>query len=129
MINRNEFEEKLLGFFKCSNQKYNLTELHKFFDLNEEEIECFDDALLNLQIKGELYLNEYGEYLLFPADKDFFVEKLRKNKHGKYYIVKDNKVFYVDERYLNGAINGDNVLVSKNEHNNNIKVKKVMLIV
>lgn len=126
MTSRNEFADKLLSFFQLKNKQYTLKELHKMFDLTEDEIECFDDAILELQKEGKVYLNDHDEYGLFPVNTSLFVGQLKVNKKGKCYVAVDDKPVYIYDNYLKGAIKGDYVLVNKDNHSFNGKVKKVL---
>ncbi|MEG2322034.1 MAG: ribonuclease R [Bacilli bacterium] len=122
-------ELSLLDFFNHHKGKINRKELIKSFNVKQEELELFDDALNKLETLGNIYSDDFG-YMCFPNDDDLVQEKLHINKKKEAFIVFKNNVIYIPDLQLLGALEGDIVIVKKNNFKINGKeegfIKKIV---
>ncbi len=95
-------ETKLLSFFE-HNQKASLKELQVKFSIEDkEELEVLDKNLKTLEIKGLLYKNKEGNYILMSKKENIFYGKVCLSSNKKELIVKNDK--------------NEEVHIYKNEH-------------
>ena len=117
-----KLEEILITYFNQKNKKKSFASLKKEFKITtESEEQKLKESLNYLEINGKLFLNRNNEYELFPKDNIFIQGKLRIN--NKHCIIQNEKVtIYAHNLILNGAIDGDTVIIkqegtdSKNQH-------------
>lgn len=106
--------ENVRNIFKKKNLHLTIEELADLLLLKEDELEVLKLVLNELEMSGEIYLNDSQEYMLFPNDSNLAVGQLRFDKRHKPFVLVGHNVVFIPENHLNGAIKGDTVLIRRN---------------
>ena len=109
-----DIKEQILNFIKQNNQFINAQELKKELKIKGElQTELFYDALNVLVEEGSLFFDNKRGYKLFTNDLGFAYGEIEINKAGNGFIhTKDGYTIFIANENLNGALNGDLVIVS-----------------
>ena len=129
-------EEKILAYLKHNSKKINKAELRKKINVSgEEELAFFDKILEKLEEEGQIYLDKNGYYMYFdPKRLEKVVGTLKINKTGNGYIFiqkgSKKEKYIIDKKDLNGALNGDTVILENIGHlkNNQFKAQVEKII-
>ena len=105
-------KEVLTSFFL--NDQYKLVtrkQLISLFRIPKNDLDILDSILNELQEQGIIYLDDSKRYV--PIANKNLVKCTYQAKSGNYGfgIVEDGEDFYISSKNLNGAMNGDDVLV------------------
>ena len=114
-----ELEKVLEEFFTKHTKKYTATELARKFELTENELNLFYNALYNLEKQGKIYLDDYGYYMHVP--EQFYLKHglLHISNKGSYYCdLESGQRIHIRPQNLRGAKAGDTIFVEP------IKVKR-----
>ena len=129
-MSNEEFKEKILE--TLSEKKLTLDELRNTLEFRGEENQnTFEKALGELELSGDIILNEKGFYNLLTDDIDLIQGRIfisEKDGLGHFIGEKNGKKikYQVKNQDLNGALNGDIVFVSdKNLEKYDRKLAKV----
>lgn len=111
-------KEQIIEFCKKNNRFIVTDDLKKYLKISgEEQTEHFFDALKVLEEEGSLFFDKKKGYRILTNDLGFAYGKIEINKEGTGFIhTKDGYKIIVDNRNLNGALNGDCVLISSIEY-------------
>ncbi len=118
-------EEKILNIIKSHNKALTYEEI--FTLLNEEEQKELAKILINLENELKIRVTNKGKYELFN-DKNTKIGTLVSHPKGFGFVVVDGqeKDYYISKEHMNGAINGDVVVISViNEPKYEAVVRKV----
>jgi len=111
MLNLIESVRKL---FKTKGARFSLKELAEVLTLRGDELEVLKLALNELELCGEIYLNDSQEYIPFPKDQNLAIGQLRFDKRRNPFVLIGHSMVFIPENHLNGAIKGDTVLIRRN---------------
>ena len=111
MLNLIESVRKL---FKTKGARFSLKELAEVLTLRGDELEVLKLALNELELGGEIYLNDSQEYIPFPKDQNLAIGQLRFDKRRNPFVLIGHSMVFIPENHLNGAIKGDTVLIRRN---------------
>ena len=129
-------EEKILAYLKQNSKKLTKAELRKKINVSgEEELAFFDKILEKLEEEGQIYLDKNGYYMYFDTkrlEKVVGTLKINKTGNGYIFIQKGSKKekYIIDKKDLNGALNGDTVILENIGHlkNNQFKAQVEKII-
>lgn len=109
-----ELKELLKKYFEDTKSKYTKNELRKKLNIKgEKQTAIFDCALSELVEDGCLFLDEKGNYRLFTNEIGLAYGQIEINKNGCGFVhTKDGYTILIENIDLNGALNGDTVIVS-----------------
>lgn len=118
MINEDEIKELILKFLKYRN--LTIKEIQKEIEIRYE-IKNYDlDSILNqLEIEGKIYFNNYQEYELFTKCENLSIGTIKINCKHKVFVHTGRRNIFVEDKYLNGAMPGDTVIVRNNREREN----------
>ena len=107
-------KNEILNYIKKDNQFVKAQELKKILNVKgEQQTELFYDALNALVEEGSLFFDNKKGYKLFTNDLGFAYGEIEINKAGNGFIhTKDGYTIFIANEHLNGALNGDLVMVS-----------------
>jgi len=122
--------EELMGliieYFKQNNKGFSEKELRKHFDIKgEKQTDIFNNALNTLVEDGSLFFDE-KTYKLFTPDLGIAYGEIEINRMGNGIIHTKLGTIFIDNKNLNGALNGDKVTVCniiKSPRKNNFEGK------
>ena len=105
-------EQLIYAYFEESKKGYTTNELRKQFKIKgEEQTDIFNSALKSLVEKGCLFFD--GKvYKLFTLDLGLAYGEIEINRVGNGIIHTEYGTIFVDNKNLNGALNGDKVTIS-----------------
>ena len=109
-----ECKKEIENYFKQNNRFINSDELKKKMNIKgEEQTNLFYDALNKLVEEGSLFFDAKKGYKLFTNDLGFAYGEIEINKAGNGFVhTKDGYTIFIENIDLNGALNGDKVMVS-----------------
>ena len=104
-------KEKVLNIITSHNKALTYEEI--FAQLTEEEQERLNEILIELQNNLQIRVTNKGKYEKFN-DKTQKIGTIVTNPKGFGFVIVDgeNNDYYVSKNHINGAINGDNVIIS-----------------
>ena len=103
----------LKELFKKTNHWYTKEELRKILNVKgEKQTEFFNMALQELIEEGCLFFNEKKGYTLFTNSLGYAYGNIEITKAGNGFIhTKDGYTIFIESANLNGALNGDTVII------------------
>lgn len=120
---------KLIEYFKVNqNRTYNFNYLSKLFGFNDDEENVFKTMLKELELEGKILIKD-DEITYFKKNDRLKIGKIKFNSDNKPYVTYNNSEkskIYIEN--LNGAINGDIVLI-ETEENTTKKIGNVLKII
>lgn len=124
-----KIKSKLIEYFKVNqNRTYNFNYLSKLFGFNDDEENVFKTMLKELELEGKILIKD-DEITYFKKNDRLKIGKIKFNSDNKPYITYNNSEkskIYIEN--LNGAINGDIVLI-ETEENTTKKIGNVLKII
>ena len=107
-------KQQIIEFCKKNNRFIIANDLKKFLKISgEEQTEYFFDALKALEEDGSLFFDKKKGYRILTNDLGFAYGQIELNKEGTGFVhTKDGYKIIIDNENLNGALNGDYVLIS-----------------
>lgn len=107
-------KEQIIEFCKKNNRFINANDLKKYLKISgEEQTENFFDALKALEEDGSLFFDIKKGYRILENDLGFAYGEIEINKEGTGFVhTKDGYKIIINNQDLNGALNGDHVLIS-----------------
>lgn len=107
-------KEEIQKYFEKNNQFLKNEELKKKLNIKgEEQTDFFNSALNALVEEGGLFFDAQKGYRLFTNELGFAYGEIEINKTGNGFIhTKDGYTIFISNQDLNGALNGDAVMVS-----------------
>ena len=124
-----KIKSKLIEYFKVNqNRTYNFNYLSKLFGFNDDEENVFKTMLKELELEGKI-LTKDDEITYFKKNDRLKIGKIKFNSDNKPYVTYNNSEkskIYIEN--LNGAINGDIVLI-ETEENTTKKIGNVLKII
>ena len=104
-------KEKVLNIITSHNKALTYEEI--FAQLTEKEQEHLNEILIELQNNLQIRVTNKGKYEKFN-DKTQKIGTIVTNPKGFGFVIVDgeNNDYYVSKNHINGAINGDNVIIS-----------------
>ena len=117
-----ELMNSIIEYFKQNNKGFSFNELRKNFEIKgEERTNIFNNALKLLVEDGGLFFD--GKiYKLFTPDLGLAYGEIEINRIGNGIIHTPYGMIFIDNKNLNGALNGDKVTISnitKSQRKNN----------
>lgn len=108
-----ELKEMIKDFFAQSKKFYSKEELRKKFKIKgENQTDIFDNALKLLVEDGCLFFDEKKGYRCFTNDIGLAFGEIEINKSGNGFVhTNDGYTIFIKNSDLNGALNGDKVIV------------------
>ncbi len=109
-----EIKEQIQTYFIKSNQFIKLEDLKKKLKIKgEEQTNFFYSALNELVEEGCLFFDTKKGYKLFTNNLGYAYGEIEINKAGNGFIhTKDGYTIFIENKDLNGALNGDKVMIS-----------------
>lgn len=106
-------KEMIKEFFKQSKNFYTKDELRKKFNIKgEKQTDIFNDTLNVLVEDGCLFFDAKKGYRVFSNDIGVAFGKIEINKSGNGFVhTNDGYTIFIDIEDLNGALDGDKVIV------------------
>ena len=107
-------KQQIIEFCKKNNRFIIVNDLKKILKISgEEQTEYFFDALNALEEDGSLFFDKKKGYRILTNDLGFAYGQIEINKEGTGFVhTKDGYKIIIDNQNLNGALNGDYVLIS-----------------
>lgn len=107
-------KEKIKNYFENNNRYISDIELKKKLAIKgEDQTNFFYDALKALIEEGSLFFDNKKGYRLFTNDLGYAYGEIEINKSGNGFVhTKDGETIFIKKEDLNGALNGDNVIIS-----------------
>lgn len=122
----NILEEQIINIIKKSKRGITKKELKNLIGISKYTEE-FENTLLNLQYKGEIYVNKEEKIHLFQKFQNLALGTLKYNSKHKAYVVIRNNHILISNDNLNGAIAGDLVIVKKDDNSkDNACIEKIL---
>ncbi len=118
--------ESVKKIFQRKGARFSLMELANILSLREDELEVLKLALNELELRGEIYLNDSQEYIPFPKDQNLAIGQLRFDKKRNPFVLIGHSMVFIPENHLNGAIKGDTVLIKRNNFVNIGETKTIV---
>lgn len=105
-------EQLIYTYFKENKKSYTTQELRKQFKIKgEEQTNIFNSALKSLVEKGSLFFD--GKvFKLFTKELGFAYGEIVINRVGNGVVRTEYGIIFISEKSLNGALNGDKVIIS-----------------
>ncbi len=126
-------EDNLIKIFNSSKNFYQFRELQKKLNIHgEEQLEQLINALNKLVEEGFVYFDIKKGYRVFTNDLGLAFGTIEINKNGSGFVhTKDGYTIFIDSFNLDGALNGDSVIVeeitkSKNFRYYEGKIKEIV---
>lgn len=102
----------IIEYFEKTNKNFSINELRKKFNIKgEEQTDIFCSALNALVENGSLFFDG-KTYKLFTPNLGYAYGEIEINKVGNGFINTKYGSIYIEKEKLNGALNGDKVIVS-----------------
>jgi len=124
-----KIKSKLIEYFKVNqNRTYNFNYLSKLFGFNDDEENVFKTMLKELELEGKILIKD-DEITYFKKNDRLKIGKIKFNSDNKPYVTYNNSEkskIYIEN--LNGAINGDIVLIEI-EENTTKKIGNVLKVI
>ena len=124
-----KIKSKLIEYFKVNqNRTYNFNYLSKLFGFNDDEENVFKTMLKELELEGKILIKD-DEITYFKKNDRLKIGKIKFNSDNKPYVTYNNSEkskIYIEN--LNGAINGDIVLI-ETEENTTKKIGSVLKVI
>lgn len=107
-------KEKIYTYFEENNKFIRGEDLKKILKIKgEEQTDLFYSALNTLIEEGSLFFDSKKGYRLFTNELGYAYGEIEINKSGNGFIhTKDGYTIFIENADLNGALNGDKVMVS-----------------
>ena len=115
---------KVLEFLEDKEKAIDIITINDGLNLHtSEELKELQEVVDELVQKGIVHETKKKKYLLIKYCKSLSTGKLSLTKHGYGFLLQDNKQddLYISENNLNGAIDGDIVLVDVYTKNNKLE--------
>jgi len=107
-----ELMDSIVKYFKQNSKGFNYEELRKRFDIKgEEQTDIFNNALNLLVEDGSLFFDG-KTYKLFTPDLGLAYGEIEINRMGNGIIHTPYGIIFIDNKNLNGALNGDKVTIN-----------------
>ena len=124
-----KIKSKLIEYFKVNqNRTYNFNYLSKLFGFNDDEENVFKTMLKELELEGKILIKD-DEITYLKKNDRLKIGKIKFNSDNKPYVTYNNSEkskIYIEN--LNGAINGDIVLI-ETEENTTKKIGNVLKVI
>ena len=111
-------EQQIIEFCKKNNRFIIANDLSKNLKISgEQQTKHFFDALKELEEDGSLFFDKKKGYRILTNDLGYAYGQIEINKEGTGFVhTKDGYKIIIDNQNLDGALNGDCVLVSSIEY-------------
>ena len=109
-----ELKELIIKYFEKNKGKFLKSELRKKFNINGEQQTAIFNCILNELVEdGCLFFDEKGYYRLFTNEIGLAYGEIKINKNGTGFVhTKDGYTILIENPDLNGALEGDKVIVN-----------------
>ena len=127
-----ELSKLVMLYFKNENKFHTLNEIKKKLNIKGlEQTEIFNRVIDSLIENGSLFFDDKKGYRIFTNELGFAYGKIEINKTGNGFVhTKDGYTIFINNENLNGALNGDTVIVHSitNSRNKNFegKIKSIL---
>ncbi|MBE6152651.1 MAG: ribonuclease R [Firmicutes bacterium] len=122
-------KEQLLEILKANETAYELSDLiDKLNVKSSEDIQEVIKSLNELENEGTVYRTKRDKFMYFPYCH-LLQGKLEVNKKGFGFVRTNDGDIYIGERNINGALNGDTVIIELVDKNAIKKEGKILKIV
>ena len=120
-------KETLINFMKEEAYRpMDIQELVAIFDISKDEYKAFKKALKTMEKEGLIVRNKKDRYAL-PQKMGLVVGKLQSHAKGFAFLIPDDekeKDVFIPSSFINGAMNGDKVLVQVTREDKNGKKRE-----
>ena len=107
-----ELMNLIVEYFEQNNKGFSFKELSRYFEVKgEEQTDIFNNALNLLVENGSLFFDGKN-YKLFTPDLGLSYGEIEITRAGNGLIHTPYGIIFIDNKNLNGALNGDKVCVS-----------------
>lgn len=109
-----DLKEQIMDYMKKNKRFILSAELKKELNVKgEQQTNLFFDALKTLIEEGSLFFDEKKGYKIFTNDLGYAYGEIEINKSGNGFIhTKDGHIIFISNEDLNGALDGDLVIIS-----------------
>ena len=122
-------KEQLLEILKKEETAHELSDiLDKLSIKSSEEIQEVIKNLNELENEGTVYRTKRDKFMYFPYCH-LLQGRLDSNKKGFGFVITDDEDIYIHEKNMNGALNGDTVIIELLDKNAVKKEGKILKIV
>ena len=126
-----ELMNLIVEYFEHNNKGFSLKELRNHFEIKgEEQTDIFNNALNTLVENGSLFFDG-NIYKLFTPDLGLAYGEIEITRVGNGVIHTPYGIIFIDNKNLNGALNGDKVCISnivKTQRKNNYEGKVLQVL-
>lgn len=106
-----ELKKLILEYFKNNNKCFTENEIKKNLKIKgEKQTDVFNEALNALVENGSLFFDK-NVYRLFTPQLGFAHGEIEINKSGNGFIHTEYGTIFIERKDLNGALNGDKVII------------------
>ena len=121
--------DKVLEYLKLDDKAKTLMEINDYLGLkNAEELEELQNVLSELIKSGIVHETKKSKYMLMSNCASLLAGKIEVTKNGYAFLLKEEGDLFISSDNLNGAINGDTVLVDVFERNNKLEGKVLKIL-
>lgn len=121
-----ELMNSIIKYFEQNNKGFSFKELEKHFEIKgEEQTDIFNNAL-NLLVEDGCLFFDGKTYKLFTPDLGLAYGEIEINRLGNGIVHTPYGIIFIDNKNLNGALNGDKVSIGnivKSSRRNNFEGK------
>jgi len=109
-----DLKEQIMDYMKKNKRFILSAELKKELNVKgEQQTNLFFDAIKTLIEEGSLFFDEKKGYKIFTNDLGYAYGEIEINKSGNGFIhTKDGHIIFISNEDLNGALDGDLVIIS-----------------
>ncbi len=122
-------KDKVLEYLGLDDKAKTLMEINDYLGLNNaEELSELQNVLSELIKRGIVHETKKSKYMLMSNCASLLAGKIEVTKNGYAFLLKEDGDLFISSDNLNGAINGDTVLVDIFERNKKIEGKVLKIL-
>ena len=122
-------KDKILEYLGLDDKAKTLMEINDYLGLkSSEELSELQNVLSELIKSGIVHETKKSKYMLMSNCASLLAGKIEVTKNGYAFLLKEDGDLFISSDNLNGAINGDTVLVDVFERNNKLEGKVLKIL-
>ena len=122
-------KDKILEYLGLDDKAKTLMEINDYLGLkSSEELSELQNVLSELIKSGIVHETKKSKYMLMSNCASLLAGKIEVTKNGYAFLLKEEGDLFISSDNLNGAINGDTVLVDVFERNNKLEGKVLKIL-
>ena len=122
-------KDKILEYLRLDDKAKTLMEINDYLGLkSSEELSELQTVLSELIKSGIVHETKKSKYMLMSNCASLLAGKIEVTKNGYAFLLKEEGDLFISSDNLNGAINGDTVLVDVFERNNKLEGKVLKIL-